>query len=277
MDWESLVNTVDYHVRERYLSPWCRAWTDYWRAGRQGLFWCFQKSWLLMRRPRKETPLMDAAVAPVTPALDLPVLGRAILSRMDSDARQAIDAATREELAEEVHAQAVAEARAELDTEYESRRIRLQDQVAAAKDQAEADAELRIESAIAKGLEARQAELDNDLLDLRAERDEARHASEATTDTLLSLVRQIIPTRKTYLHSRGILELDLYRLNAVLRPHGLRVRSEAVPGSKRQVSTLLTADRSEPRALFWTEAVKGAADEDEPLIDGIPARFIVRP
>ena len=88
----------------------------------------------------------------------------------------------------------------------------------------------------------RKAELENDLLDLREERDEARQAQDAVTDLLLSLVRQVIGTRKSYLYSKGITELDLYRLNVVLRPHGRRARSESVVGSERQVQTILSPD-----------------------------------
>jgi hypothetical protein len=200
------------------------------------------------------------------------------LTKFEPDTVAMIAAAIRAEMRSEVYTQALEEARTELDAEYESRRICLQDQVAKAQAQAESDAELRIEGAIARGLEARKADLENDVLDLKEARDQARQAQDAVTDLLLGLVRQVIPTRKTYLFSKGITELDLHRLNIVLRPHGLRVRSEAVLGSERQVQMLLTADTSEPRALFWAEAVpKGAVDEDEPLIDGIPARFIVRP
>lgn len=79
-----------------------------------------------------------------------------------------------------------------------------------------------------------------------------------------------------FLNDAG-LRIDLCRLNVVLRPHGLRVRSEAVPGSEGQVQIILNADTTEPRALFWVESLpKGAAD-DEPLIDGIPAKYVVRP
>jgi len=224
MDWESFWNVAHYELWERRLAKVVGRLSHHWQEGCLAAHGVISGRWLPVLR--KETPRMDAAVAPVRPPLDLPVLGRAILSRMDADARQALVAAIREEVAEEVRAQAVAEARTELESEYESRRIRLQDQVSKAKEQADADAELRIESAVAKGLEEAKRDLAHDVLDLKEAVGGARQAQDAVTDLLLSLVRQVIGTRKTYLFSRGITELDVFRLNVVLRPHGLRVRED---------------------------------------------------
>jgi len=280
MDWESFWNIVDYHVRERHLSHWRRALAHHRQAGCLAVHGLMSRRWIALPRVRKETPPMDAAVAPISPPRDLPVLGRAILTRMDQDARQAIAAAIRAEVAAEVHAAAVEEAREALESEYEARRVRQDDRLARERQQLEDECELRIEGAIQAGLETRKAELENTILDLREERDAARAAQDAISDWLLGLLRQLLGTeaRKTALYSRGIREFDQHRANVILRPFGLRVRSEAVVGSERQVHTLVTADTTQDRVLFWIEAVpKGAADADAPLSHGIPAKYVVRP
>lgn len=114
----------------------------------------------------------------------------------------------------------------------------------------------------------------------RQAREQALAARAEAVDLLLSLVQQLLGVRwpsLPNLYSKGISSLDVFRTNRVLAAYGIRVRCAAVPGSVRQVTTTLAPDRTEPRAIFWVEAVPKDERPEEPMRpDGIPLRYVVR-
>jgi hypothetical protein len=132
---------------------------------------------------------MDAAVAPVSPPQAPVALGRLLLSRLDAEASAAIVAAVSDEVRQEVHEQAVVEARSELEAEFESRRVALGDRLARERQQIEADCEARLEVEVAREVEAIRLDLEDRAADLHDQRTQARQARDEVTDLLLGLVR----------------------------------------------------------------------------------------
>ena len=119
--WDEILNIALFELWERRGAKWLGAVTDRWQEGRAALSH-LRDRWI-PAPPHREEPRMDATI---TPPMAPGMLGRALLAKLDADTVAAITAAAAEELRQEVHEAAVAEARAQLDGTFERRRERAQ-------------------------------------------------------------------------------------------------------------------------------------------------------
>src|SRR5262245_54578804 len=155
MDWESWANVAHYYVIERRLQPWGLALRQTWRASREHLAKILARLRAVARRHPEEEDMEIVTVE--APPVPLPVVGRAILSRLDGEARQALVAAITEEIRESIKAEAVATAKLELDTAYQERRETMLDEAARTRQALERECDNRIEVEVeAQLVEARQ-------------------------------------------------------------------------------------------------------------------------
>jgi hypothetical protein len=224
-------------------------WTHRWRRWRQ-------------RWGRKTSGNSEVRMEVDSMEVDsMEVDSKAVLAEMGQQTLRTLKQALRQELLEEVKAEAFEAAMAELDDGLQRERERLRDAFAKEKqalaDELEDELERRTEAIrrqVRDAYEERLETLKDDFLAATAARDQA-------TTLLVSLVTQLlVETPKRYLADAGITELDLRGLNAVLAPQGLRVRSEFRHSARQVVCTL--QDGAAQRTVFWREAVKpGAAAE----------------
>jgi hypothetical protein len=201
-------------------------------------------------------------------------LARTVLDQSSQALREALLLEVWERHRAELQAQALAAVREEHAQALEDLQERLRDGVARERRQLEHDADAAIEEGIQRGLAEATLDYEERLAECKQQRDQARQDRDEATHLLLQVLRQVIGPKPVYLHSRGITELDLYRLNRVLSRHGLRLRSKRT-ASERQVQTQLEVGRVAPRSLFWLDSVpvgtSPALDEDDDEDEAPPA------
>jgi hypothetical protein len=201
-------------------------------------------------------------------------LARTVLDQSSQALREALLLEVWERHRSELQAQAVDAIRAEHRQALEDLEEALRDRTAHERRQLEHDADAAIEEGIQRGMAEATLDYEERLAERKQQRDQARQERDEATHLLLQVLRQVIGPKPVYLHSRGITELDLYRLNRVLSRHGLRLRAKQT-ASERQVQTQLEVGRVAPRSLFWLDSVpvgtSPALDEDDDEDEAPPA------
>jgi hypothetical protein len=99
----------------------------------------------------------------------------------------------------------------------------------------------------------RREQLEARLITVTAERDAARNGCALAQQLLVSLLRQLLPSKEpVYLFNMGVRELDAYSINHVLAGYRMRLGSRR-SASERQVRTRVGERHWDRRSLFWLE------------------------
>jgi Skp family chaperone for outer membrane proteins len=196
-------------------------------------------------------------------------MGKAIMAEMQQQTLRSIRQAVRQELLEEVHAEAIEAAKVELQDDFDRRRERLLDDLARQRRQLEDELDNELErreqalrQEIMDALEERLLTLQDDLQAAVTERDRAE-------GLLVQLITQLLPgERPVYLHSAGVREFDRWQTNQTLARHNLQVRSKTTY-SERIIKTRLDQERYASHTQFWVTPlpVAGVVDEDVGAVD----------
>ena len=178
-----------------------------------------------------------------------------MLAKVDAESAQAVRAAITEELLELVKAEAVTQARAELEQECSDRREQLLDEAARFKAQAERDADSRIDVEVAAAIKEQEADWMDRLDDLRGRVRDARERAQTAEALVVSLLTQLcgrVDQKPVYLASggQGVQELDKAAVNRVLARAGVVLKSKAT-ASERRVRITLEDGRPAEHVLFW--------------------------
>ena len=197
-------------------------------------------------------------------------MGKMVMAQMQQHTLASIKAAVREDLLEEVKAEAFEQAMAELDDRLQREREKVRDEFARYKDRLDGELEdelIRREDVLRR--EVKEA-YEERLLTLQDDLKATATARDQVMGLLLSLVQQLFSERKRYLADSHVTELDLVGLNDVLAVKGLRVRGEFRHSERQVVCTLKNGVGQ--RTVFWLErlpaagvAVEGEGDDDTPL------------
>jgi hypothetical protein len=265
LSWEEAVNVAHYELWERRLAKLVRRGSHYWQEACLAVHGVLHRRWIPWPRPREENHRMSTLeTTPVHPAM----LGRALLAKLDEPTVDAITAAIREEIRQEVHEAAVAEARATLEQEFAARRERILDEAARFKALAQDDAEALLDQQVQAALQEQERDWQDRLDTLRGRVRDFRERAERAESVVTALVSQLTggaDKPPVYLHSggRGLTALDLGAVNAILARAGVRLRSEASP-SPRVVACQLADGRTVGRTRFrlTTVPVSGEAEPD---------------
>jgi hypothetical protein len=201
-------------------------------------------------------------------------LAKAMLSQMSKENVDIIKAAVRAEILEQVHDEAVALARQELEDEFQRRHEQLQDEFARQRSALEDEMLGEVDRQRARQREELRDGFEEQLSTLTDERDEARQHRDQAETILVNLLRQLLPEgKRQYLYSggAGVRELDRGRLNEVLARHGLVLKSRGTY-SERLVTVRIDAAHVAGHTQFWLAKAlpPGVVDEDEPVAE-VPA------
>jgi hypothetical protein len=115
-------------------------------------------------------------------------------------------------------AAATERAKVALEAEYERRMETLEDTYAAKRKQVQTDADVELESVIARERSKLQREAEGELEGLRDDLQEAQRRATEAEAAVVGLWRQLLPAdQRTYLYDAGVVELDLTTLNPILQ------------------------------------------------------------
>ena len=196
-------------------------------------------------------------------------MAKAIMQQMSQQTARALKASMREELLDELRDEAVGLAKLELEDEFSRRRERLLDDLARQRRQLEDELDGEVERREKALRQEVRDTLEERLLTLQDERQEARAERDRAEGLLVALMRQLLPgERPVYLHSYGVRELDRVALNETLGRHKLRLRSKATY-SERLVKTRIDETRWASHTQFWLTPVPAAGVEvEDDEVDG---------
>jgi hypothetical protein len=119
--------------------------------------------------------------------------------------------------------------------------------------------------------------VDIELEEARTAATQAQQHAAASEAQVLALLTGLLPEgRKTYLGRSGLTELDVYGLNHTLHRRGLALQHDL---PSQEYAELLVKIRTaeghyEGATRFWLVPY---SPPEEPVIDGIPAKYIVHP
>jgi len=192
-------------------------------------------------------------------------MGKVIMAEMQAQTLRSIRQAVRAEILEEVHAEALELAKAELEDSFDHRRETLLDDIARQRHALEDEmlGELDRQRGQIRGEVT--DELEEKILTWADECQEARAERDRAEGLLVQLIKQLLPgERPVYLYSAGVRELDRVALNETLARHGLQVRSRTTY-SERVVKTRLDQDRWAGHTQFWLTPVSvvGVVEETD--------------
>jgi len=189
-----------------------------------------------------------------------------LVSQLDESFLKTVKEELYQEHSEELRAQALIEIRDEHREALEREREKARDELAKFKAMLEDEVEGELDRRFEQGRRELRDELSEQLDTLKEQRDKARQQLGQAEGLLVSIVKQMLGTRKSvYLRSVGIEELDLEALNAVLAKHRLHVHAE-MRYSERTVHCKIKADQWRERTTFRLEA--GALALPEASADG---------
>jgi hypothetical protein len=242
-------NELDYYLIERYLGPW-------WRGLRRrssaltGRWATWRAAWARRHGPLQEETRMPESETALSPA----ILGRVLLDRLDPGASAAIKAAVTAELLDLVRAEAVTEARAQLDAEFADRHEHLLDDLERQRQQLAKDAAAEADHAAAQQLALDEQDFEDRLDTLRGRVRDWRGRAETAEALVVSLLTQLcggVDHKAVYLRSggEGITELDRHAVNTLMARGGLVLKSEQ-RASERTVATVVEPGKVVAHSLF---------------------------